>query len=268
MSDDQAVERPSDEARSLLGAYAVNAVDASERAAVEDLVARDPEAARELADLTAVAAILGDAVAADPPPALRTAVLAAIETVPQAGPLTGPRHAAAEPAPAPDPVPAIDATPVTDLASRRRAPRTRWLAIAAAVVVGAAIPTAVAVQQAQRANEVEEQQQALADLLTDPSAVVVHGTVEGGGTATAVLTDSQALVSAADLPDPGADHVYQLWVVSGDQAASAGILADDAGSARALADDFAPGDALAITVEPTGGSEQPTTTPLVVLSAT
>lgn len=249
---------PSDDARSLLGAYAVHAVDASERAAVEELVAADPEAARQLADLTAVAAILGDAVAADPPPALRDAVLSAVATTPQ----VGPRHAAAESPSIPD----VE-TPVTDLASRRRPRRTQWLAIAAAVVVGAAIPTAIAVQQAQRANEVEEQQQALADLLTDPSAVVVHGTLDGGGTATAVMTDSQALVSASDLPDPGDEHVYQLWVVSGDEAASAGILADAGGSARALTDDFSPGDALAITVEPAGGSDQPTTTPVVVLSA-
>ncbi len=141
--------------------------------------------------------------------------------------------------------------------------------MAAALVVGAAVPTALALQQAQRADQAQQQQQALADLLTDPSAVVVHGDVTGGGTATAVLTSDRALFSATDLPDAGGDSVYQLWVVSGDgQAASAGVLADDAGSVRQLADDFATGDALAITVEPAGGSTQPTTTPLVVLSAT
>lgn len=273
----------SDDVRSLLGAYALDAVDADERAAVEALVAADPEAARELASLVAVAATLGDAVAADPPPALRASVLDEIAGVRQVGPLAGPRHAALE-VPAATAVAASPSTPgttqllrptetvpepapVTDLSSRRR-PTTRWFAIAAAVVVGAAIPTALAVQQMQRADHLEQQQQALADLLTDPSAVVVHGTVAGGGTATAVLTDSQALLDASGLPDPSAGHVYQLWVISGDEAASAGILAESGGSARALTDDFAPGDALAVTVEPAGGSDQPTTDPILVLSAT
>ena len=154
---------------------------------------------------------------------------------------------------------------VTHLADRRRPSRTRWLAVAAALVVGAAVPTALAVQQAQRATEAEQQQQALADLLTDPSAVVVHGDVTGGGAATAVLTDDSALFSATGLPDPGEGNAYQLWVVTTDGAASAGVLADDAGTVRQLTDDFSAGDALAITIEPATGSTQPTTDPLVVL---
>ena len=83
-----------DDARTLLGAYAVNAVDAEERAAVERLVATDTAAADELAQLTAVAATLGDAVAGEPPAALRASVLAAITDVPQLGPLAGPARLA------------------------------------------------------------------------------------------------------------------------------------------------------------------------------
>ncbi|WP_421735463.1 anti-sigma factor domain-containing protein [Cellulomonas sp.] len=282
-----------DDARSLLGAYALDAVDPDERAVVEQLVATDPEAAADLAQLAAVAATLGDAVAGEPPAALRASVLAAIADVSQLGPLAGPRHAVTDapagpasvsgdapaspegPRPYDAAAPADAAVPadapeqgVTNLADRRRPSRTRWLAVAAAVVIGAAVPTALAVQQAQRATEAEQQQQALADLLTDPSAVVVHGDVTGGGTATAILTDDRALFSATGLPDPGDDKAYQLWVVDADGAASAGVLADDAGSVRQLADDYSAGAALAITIEPAAGSTQPTTDPLVVLSAT
>ncbi|KQY22201.1 hypothetical protein ASD16_16375 [Cellulomonas sp. Root485] len=268
-----------DDVRSLLGAYALDAVDPDERAAVERLIATDPSAAAELAQLTAVAATLGDAVAGEPPAALRTSVLAAITDVPQLGPLAGPARlrpgapAGTGPLGSPAAVDAPDASTavapeVTHLAARRRPSRTRWLAVAAALVVGAAVPTALAVQQAQRANQAEQQQQALADLLTDPSAVVVHGDVTGGGAATAILTDDRALFSATGLPDPGDGKAYQLWVVDADGAASAGVLADDAGTVRQLADDFSTGDALAITIEPAGGSTQPTTTPLVVLTTT
>lgn len=278
----------SDDVRSLLGAYALDAVDPDERAAVERLIATDPSAAAELAQLLAVAATLGDAVAGEPPAALRASVLAAIPGVPQLGPLTGPQALRPDTRPtapdlpptraddadglgagAPDVVPGATGEPgVSYLADRRRPSRTRWLAVAAALVVGAAVPTALAVQQAQRANEAEQQQQALADLLTDPSAVVVHGDVTGGGTATAILTDDRALFSATGLPDPGDDKAYQLWVVDADGAASAGVLADDAGAVRQLTEDFSTGDALAITIEPAAGSAQPTTDPLVVLTAT
>ena len=224
------------------------------------LVATDPSAAAELAQLTAVAATLGDAVAGEPPAALRASVLAAIATSPSSARSRVPPRGTLDPAGA-RPVTLRRRPEVTHLADRRRPSRTRWLAVAAAVVVGAAVPTALAVQQAQRANQAEQQQQALADLLTDPSAVVVHGDVTGGGAATAILTDDRALFSATGLPDPGDDKAYQLWVVDADGAASAGVLADDAGAVRQLADDFSSGDALAITIEPAGGSTQPTTDP-------
>ncbi|MBX9244759.1 hypothetical protein ICW40_08035, partial [Actinotalea ferrariae] len=55
--------REDGEVRDLLGAYALDAVDDLERRAVERLVARDPEAAAELAELRATAAELGAASA-------------------------------------------------------------------------------------------------------------------------------------------------------------------------------------------------------------
>jgi len=229
-----------DDVRGLLGAYALDAVDADERAAVERLVAADPEAARELADLQAVAAALGAAVSAEPPAELRASVLAAVARE-------------AEPA-----------LPVVRQAKPRFA--QRWWSLAAAVVIGAAVPSVLLVQQHQRAQEAAHQQQAIADVLRDPSAVLVHGEVAGGGTATAVLAADDAVFSASGLPALADGKVYQLWVVSGDEAASAGVLTADGGTARKLADDYSSGDALAMTVEPAGGSQQPTTTPVVVLA--
>nr|WP_225225190.1 anti-sigma factor [Cellulomonas sp. JH27-2] len=177
-----------------------------------------------------------------------------------AGP-TGADRTDAEPVGAKAPAVRSATTP-----ARPRSPQ-RWWSLAAAVVVGAAVPSALAVQQHQRAEHATTQQQALADVLRDPSAVLAHGDVQGGGTATAVLTDDDALFSATGLPSLSDGKVYQLWVVSKDAAASAGVLSADGGSVRQLAGDFSSGDALAMTVEPQGGSQQPTTTPLVILSA-
>ncbi|WP_425554611.1 hypothetical protein, partial [Georgenia daeguensis] len=66
-----------DAERELLGAWALDAVDDVERAAVERAIREDPELAAEAGALRETAARLADAGAVAPPPALREAVLAA-----------------------------------------------------------------------------------------------------------------------------------------------------------------------------------------------
>jgi anti-sigma-K factor RskA len=95
---------------------------------------------------------------------------------------------------------------------------------------------------------------------------VVRADVAGGGTAVGVLADDRAFFTGVELPDPGDGRDYQLWVVRGDAAVSAGVLEQRAGRATALTQEYRAGDALAVTVEPAGGSEQPTSDPVVVLA--
>ena len=248
--------------RALLGAYALDAVDDIERRAVDRLVASDPEAARELAGLTATAAMLGVAVAVTPPAGVRAAVLAEIIRTPQiARPGTGAVGARAA-------LSAGAGRSVTATRTRRRAEtprRTVWLAVAASAIGAAAIPGAVAWQQAQQSNRVQQQVRAFSDLLADPGAKVVRAAVAGGGTAVGVLAGDRALFAATGLDDPGTDRVYQLWVLRDGKASSVAVMSNDAGRVRAVADRFATGDGLAVTVEPAGGSRQPTTDPIVVI---
>ncbi|GCD20147.1 hypothetical protein CTKZ_17090 [Cellulomonas algicola] len=299
-----------DDVRALLGAYALDAVDDDERRAVEALVAADPDAARELGDLRAVAARLGAAVDAEPPAGARAAVLAAIASTPQdADERTSPDHdgvppvvvadmpsadvpsadvpsadvpstdvpaaevpstdvpAAEVPAVTPEFVAAPSVVPPVDERSTPRRGPARWYALAAAVAIGAAVPGALLVQQVAHTRQVQAEQQQVADLLTDPSAVLVHEDVADGGDVTAILTDTRAVFTAENLPHPDDGRVYQLWVVREGQPLSAGVMTSDDGTVRQFADDFAPGDALAVTVEPAGGSAQPTSDPIVVLAA-
>jgi len=249
-----------DDVRALLGAYAVDAVDADERRAVESLVAVDADAARELADLQAVAARLGAAIDAEPPAGARAAVLAAVRATPQESPV-----------PSAPPVPLAPTSPTSSTSStssaRGRRGGARWWALAAAVAIGAAVPATLLVQQVQHTRQVQAEQQQVADLLTDPSAVLVHQDVPGDGAVTAILTDHRAVFTATQMPPPDDGSVYQLWVVRDGQPHSAGVMTSDDGTVRQFADDFAPGDVLAVTVEPAGGSEQPTSDPIMVLSA-
>lgn len=284
--------------RDLLGAYALDAVDDVERRAVERLVASDPDAAQELAGLRATAALMGSAVQTAPPADVRGAVLEAIRRTPQDGTAHGDGRAVptddersgradvtaaadderdagttpgtavpvvtAEPV-VPGDVPG-DARPVTDLATRRRAPRPTWLAVAATALGAAAVPAGLAWQQAQEADRAREQAQVLAALLAEPGTEVVRGEVAGGGTAVGVLGTDQAVFTATGLDDPGAGKEYQLWVIRDGVALPDAVMPDASGQVRAVTDAFAPGDALAVTVEPSEGSQEPTTDPVVVLA--
>ena len=138
--------------------------------------------------------------------------------------------------------------------------------MAAAFLLCVGVPTGIAVQQAQRADRVQQQADAVADLLARPGAQVVQADVTGGGRAVAVVVEGEAVFTAADLPELD-DRDYQLWVVADGSPVSAGVLDLDSGTAQSSVSAVPEGAALALTVEPTGGSEQPTTDPVVVLAA-
>jgi anti-sigma-K factor RskA len=88
---------------------------------------------------------------------------------------------------------------------------------------------------------------------------------------TAVISphDREAVITTVGMPVPSGTRVYQLWVISAAGARSAGLLPSSSNGATSpvLAADVQPGDKLAITVEPSGGTPQPTTTPVVLLTA-
>ena len=75
------------ELHSLVGAYALDALDERERAAYEQHLAECPTCAAEVREFQATAARLGEAVSASPPAGLREAVLAAARRTPQQRPV-------------------------------------------------------------------------------------------------------------------------------------------------------------------------------------
>ncbi|WP_086149758.1 anti-sigma factor domain-containing protein [Cellulosimicrobium sp. KWT-B] len=240
-------DRP--DVRDLLPAYALDAVDDVERRAVERLLAADPDARRALDEYRDVVAAF--AVESAPPPALRDAVLARV-------------------AASADPVPSAGESAggvVVDLAAARRARRRRWTGLAAAVaaVVAVAVPTTVAVRATQEQSRLEARADAIERMLADPDATILHGDVAGGGQASVLAAGDDMYFRASDLPDAGDDRDYQLWVVEPDGAVvSAGVLDVQDGSTSRLVQGE-PGVGMAVTVEPAGGSEQPTTDPVVAL---
>lgn len=250
---------PHDSARELLGAWALDAVDDIERATVERAIATDPELAFEARQMRETVARLAESQADTPPDSVKEAVMAGI-TGPQAK-FTPPRTAAQQP---------------SSHRENHQSARPRWhvaLAAAAAVVVGAAIPTAVAIQQSDRAQDAEqqaitaaEQRDALRDALATPGAQLVSEGLPGDGFALAVFTGESAVFSAEGMSELH-EQDYQLWVIGEEGPVSAGVLTWHDGQLHAEVDDVPDGADLAVTAEPLGGSDEPTSDPLMVLSS-
>jgi hypothetical protein len=71
------------------------------------------------------------------------------------------------------------------------------------------------------------------------------------------------VVSTSGMASLPSSRVYQVWVMSPSGARSAGLMY----GSSLLASSVRPGDRIGITVEPAGGTTQPTTTPVAVLPA-
>jgi anti-sigma-K factor RskA len=238
----------------LTGAYAVDALTDEELDEFERHLSKCPSCTEEVRELRETAARLGLSTALEPPPWMREKVLAAANRTRQLPPAGG-RLLSRDPA-----------RRLTRL--RRTWPRAViGVAAAAAIVV-------LAVLQVNTQDQLHQAQQGnsqVARVLAAPDARLVHSSTSVGGTMTAVISgaDREAVITTADMPALADAKVYQLWVMNAaGNATSVGLLPGSGGNGSpVLAADVQRGDRLAITVEPAGGTSQPTTTPIVTLSA-
>jgi anti-sigma-K factor RskA len=118
-------------------------------------------------------------------------------------------------------------------------------------------------------NQVRAENQAISLLLSAPEAKLLTHTVTNGGVATVVLAADrhELAVVTTGLPALPPGKVYQLWLIGKPAITSAGLLppAKDGQTPPVLATGVVKGDTLGLTVEPAGGSAQPTTTPILAL---
>jgi anti-sigma-K factor RskA len=139
--------------------------------------------------------------------------------------------------------------------------------IAAAALIAAGALGVSTYQANQRANDVQAAADEVTALLADPNAVVEHSDVTGGGAGTFVMSpgDGRALFMASDLSDPGTGQTYQLWAIDESGAASVGLLEPTAADSTTLLHIPVGSTAFGMTVEPLGGSGQPTSKPVLLL---
>jgi hypothetical protein len=239
----------------LTGSYALDALTGKEQAEYEKHLARCPSCAEEVRGLRETAARLAMATAVVPPPQMRERVLAAVPRTRQLPPMT------------PNQLARAGKRTGLRRVSRGRAGLTAGiltLAAAVAFLVVTQLSTNQQLQQAQASNR------QIAAVLAAPDARIESVPVTSGGKITAVMSlgQEEAVVTTANLPSLPSARVYQLWVMTASGGArSAGLLSVTSGGATTpvLADGVQPGDKLGITVEPAGGTAQPTTTPVVTL---
>jgi anti-sigma factor RsiW len=259
-----------DDIHSLVGAYAVDAVDDAERARFEAHLATCAECQAEVDSLRGAASSVAALADTPPPASLKAALMRDIGSVRPLPPLVADRDQdqSSGPAAAPGtdaPVPGQD-----ELHARRerrtgsRSAVTRWLAgaaAAAAVVVGGVVWHPWAPGTAQTSVSASQQILRAGDArsFTDRSTTVVRSVSLG-----------KAVVRGT-LPPPPAGKVYELWLQRPDGTmARAGLVSDVAGvrDGVVLQGDAATATGAGITLEPTGGSNAPTTTPLALVSFT
>jgi anti-sigma factor RsiW len=259
-----------DDIHSQAQLYVIGALDPDETLEFETHLSQCPECQREVAEMRDVTAQLSELVAAEPPAEVRASVLAQIADIPQeSGARAVGRHAAPG-------VGAGDESP--EVATKVIPIRRSWTArvsaaVAAAAVVAAALVGGWAINDRNDARhdaEVASDQAAeLARVLTAPDVQTAASEVTGGGTATVVRSESQdtAILVASDLPRLPSDKVYEAWTIDGDQApVPAGTFTTDGEHTTfTLAQAAVGAGAVALSVEPTGGSDQPTTTPIVAI---
>lgn len=251
--------KSSDDARLLSGAYALDAVSQEEARAFEAEMRSSEELRGEIAGLTDTAVVLGLSVRpVDPPPALRARLLDLIDTTPQLVPEEVPE------------VPPVSAPALRMPSGDHGAPRRpSWrrrpsvllaMAAVAALLFGGGVLVDHALQPPTQAVAFAQLNQA-SDLQRTQAAVA------GGGTATVMWSDSlnESAVVLNGVNHPSGKSL-QMWVVTGATAKSAGLYSPPNGERfEIMQGALQPKQAVAITVEPAGGSAQPTTKPIVVL---
>lgn len=238
----------------LAHAHALHNLDADDQRRVDDILAGpesdDFEATvrqtnETLASLSAITLV-------EPPPALRGRLLAQIAAESSQRPVET----------------AASAPKVDELAARRSSKAGRWrIAVAAAAAAVVLLAGGVFIGQQLQTTE----SPSTASVVFDASdARTVDAAVATGGTATVVysLKEHAAVVIMNDVAKLPAESVYQMWLIpSSGNPVSAGLIPTDAvaPTTTAVVADVGDATAWALSIEPAGGSPQPTN-PVVKVS--
>ena len=286
MTDDK--RKSGDDLATLSGAYALNALSAEEREAFEAHLGESESLRHEVTELADTAVLLGRAITPVAPPAeLKANIMSLIASTPQLP--TAPRLVAVEPDATRSPValatpgaPGVSAAsfaePTDGATPSERKAQARWFTkpvmaiVAAAAAIGIIVGGGVLVNTVGDSQEQNQAADRLAAINAASDMQQAVSEVAGGGTATLVWSNelqSSAMIvdGLATLPE---GKVYALWYIdTSSQARPAGTFGVDSDGKtwRVLDGEMQAGDTVGVTVEPSGGSKAPTSTPIVAITS-
>ena len=221
----------------LSGAYALNALSPEEADQFRRHLDDCPACAQEVLELQQAAARMGLSEAVEPPAHLRAKVLAAVDRTPQSPPRGG---------------------NVVQMPTRTWGSRLLVAAAAAVLVVGGAI----GISQMQGDEADTQLAEGVVRVFEANDANTATMETENGGRISVATSPElgQMAVDTDELPQLDEEHVYQLWAIQGDSVAPVAVLEPEKGAAMPMPE---PDTEVAITIEPAGGSQQPTTEPIM-----
>ena len=244
----------------LKDAYVLDALPEEERRAFEDYLAAHPERQAEIDELGAVAGLLAFAPhEQEPSPQLRSRVMEIVES--EAAPSSARRES-------------VFARFWEYLGARGLA-----LGAAALLVVGLLSWNLLLqgqvedlhgdVQNAQ--GQVEDLQGQVQDAqarrqVQQSPTIELEGTwaAQGADVEVASINKDRIILVADNLPSVPDDRTCQIWVIKGDVPEPSGLFQPDGNmTATPITNSIQKADTIAVTVEPAGGSEQPTSDPVL-----
>lgn len=219
----------------LTAAYALDALDAEERAAYEAHLADCARCREELAAFSQSAEALAVAASGPEPPAdLRARILAGAGAEPQN---------------------------VVSIESRRRS----WTPVLVGVSAAAAVlALALGIYSISISRELDRQRSATG-VLADPGATSVS--LQAGEGRLVVAPDGAAVLLLGGLAPAPSGKTYEIWIIQGRSALPAGLFRGREGANLVRVEGAVEsGDIVAVTVERAGGVDAPTGPPVVASS--
>jgi len=231
----------------LKDAYALGALPDDERATVEAYLALHPERQAEIDDMVGIASLLALAPPEQEPPANL-------------------RHRLME---------VVESEAVQPRAARRgtsswfgRMGDFRNLALgAAALLVVGLLSWNVLLQGDVQDLRGQVEEARTADQAQDTREIELGGSwaEQGARAEVTALKDDRAILVVEDMPSMPEDRTGQVWVIRDEKPEPSGLLEPSGNmAATAITTPLRGADAIAVTIEPAGGSDEPTSDPVLV----
>jgi anti-sigma-K factor RskA len=268
-----------EEALEFAGLYALDALDAEERAGVDAHLASCELDHSEFAEVGGVApALISLVEPVDAPASLKANVMAAYarEAAPAPAPARMPGRFSTADSPRtpvqPAPFQPVPLQPAVDSVPSRGAWRmpawTGWATAVAAVLI-LAVVGGYALQANSRATDAEARAAVMSDAVAAfaaPGSMTATLQTDGSAGFAAITPSGETYVVMTGMDEAPVGHDYQAWYIVDGAPVSAGLMTVyDDGVAILHGDAASEGvQAVALSVEPVGGSDQPTTDPIVV----